>query len=54
MQMEVEISKFDIPVAGEQSAEKQYEDFLIKFMVEPYGSRIPTLIYDLFVELNFS
>ena len=52
--MEVEISKFDTPVIGEPSAEKKYDDFLLKFVVEPYASRIPTFLNDLFLELNFS
>lgn len=52
--MEVEISKFDNPVAGELTADTKYEIFLTKLVIEPYASRIPSFLNELFLELNFS
>jgi len=51
MQMEVEISKFD---SANEDPEKVFEDFLLKLIIEPYASRIPVFLNDLFLEMNFS
>lgn len=41
MQMEVEISKFDEAVAGEVPAETRLEEALVRFVIEPFGFRLP-------------
>ena len=54
MQMEVEISKFDTVSDGQKTPEKIFEEFLLKYVIEPFGCRIPVFLNDLFLEMNFS